>query len=372
MEGIGVSKTATISQLKELIALYPAREAIHIQGPPGVGKSDMFEQVAELRKGIFLPFLAASMDPTDSTGCPMPDDITGVTKFLPPETLIRLTHAAPPERQGPIVACFDDFAAAPIQVFNALLRFFCNREVSANPKHKVRDNVLLCATSNRAEDNAGAQDLTTSQANRWHHFTLAVSVEEWCKWAVQRRLEPEIIAFVQKNGNMLHQFNPEELDEPSFATPRSVAAASRVQKAIGKDHKDIRLAMAASCGQAWAGQYMAFLKNAHRLVDPQDIFKNPETARVPERAEVDVLHTTVQSLISANMDKPTPEHCLASFRYALRIPQTDIAMPLIRVIGEEIIGGQGIKSDDSAFQSKVLADEDTWRKVNERFGKFIW
>src|SRR3970282_1664272 len=126
-------------------------KSIMIWGPPGIGKSDLFAQLAKECNARYKTFLTATMDPTDVVGVPHP--MNGITQFLPPKDFHELTPEA--EYDGPIIVNFDDLPAGNEAVFNSLLRFIHNREVAGV---KIRDNVFICATGNRSEDRANARD----------------------------------------------------------------------------------------------------------------------------------------------------------------------------------------------------------------------
>jgi MoxR-like ATPase len=99
-----------------LLADEQARQtSIGLWGPPGMGKTQMFEQVAEEIGAKVAVFLTATMDPTDVVGVPHPDG--NVTRFLPPEAFMALTEEA--DYKGPMIALFDDMPACIEQVFAA-------------------------------------------------------------------------------------------------------------------------------------------------------------------------------------------------------------------------------------------------------------
>jgi len=124
------------------------------------------------------------MDPTDVVGVPHPDHENGCTRFLAPYDFIQLTEDADGDK-GPVIALFDDLPASIEQVFNALLGVIGGRVVGGRP---IRDNVLLCATGNRAEDKAGAQEIGTALSNRFIHFEIRLDHEDWVEWAFEHRV----------------------------------------------------------------------------------------------------------------------------------------------------------------------------------------
>ena len=74
----------TSSQLFELLSLYvPRRLPVLITGRPGIGKSDIVEQVAQATDHELLISHPVVEDPTDSKGLPFPSRDGLTAQFLP-------------------------------------------------------------------------------------------------------------------------------------------------------------------------------------------------------------------------------------------------------------------------------------------------
>lgn len=356
--------TVTISQLKNIIRdIYASEDArdtgIALWGPPGMGKTQLFEQIGEELKARVKVFLTATMDPTDVVGVPHPVD--GITKFLPPESFHELTVEA--EDKGPMVALFDDMPACQEQVFAALFRVIQQREVAGL---KIRDNVLLCATGNRVEDKAGASDLPTALANRFVHFSLAVNNDEWRHWAIAHDVVEEIVAFIRTNGKQLHNFDPNS-GFLAFPTPRSVAKASDLVKAIGYDKEnDLRVSLIGCCGEGWGTEFMAFLKVRHKLIPPQDIVKDPEGCRLPAEADIDVMFATITSLTYHVKRNPKIKDAIACLTYATRLPHKEMGINLARDIVMSIV----MNSNDTKFRAGVLGSKE-FSEMMPEFRKYL-
>ena len=248
---------ATISEVKAICRSLVADKAakrtpVNLMGPPGAGKTQTFEQLAQEIKADYRVFLTATMDPTDLVGIPNnANDL--YTEFLPPKDFLALTEACGKldvDPDVPVVAVFEDLPACHPQVFNTLLRFMQQREVGGR---KIRDNVFLAATGNRVEDRAGAALIPTALANRFLHFSLSTSAEEWSQWAMMNGVDPLLISFVDRKGiSALHNFDP-TTGFLAFATPRSVVMAGHAIQAIGHENTHaLEIALSGCCGSGWA------------------------------------------------------------------------------------------------------------------------
>ncbi len=349
----------SIDQLKEIcFKLKDLNKPILLTGPPGMGKTSMFDQLAKEWGSRYLGFLTSTMDPTDSNGVPFP--IGDVTKFLPPEDFNEMTTDA--KDQGPVVAVFDDLMAADEHVFNSLLAFFDRRRVG---QKVLRSNVFVAATGNRVEDQAGARELTTALANRFFHFDIALNYDGWRNWAIVNGVQPEIVAFINANRQCLFQFNPGS-GERAFATPRTVEMASLAQEALGVEHPLLFEAVKAACGEGWSQTYRAFIKHRKNLVAPDKILKDPENCPVPNKRDVDVLHITVQSLTHAIVANPTPEKVIAAFTYGLRLPHPDMGMVLAKDLFKNVV----FKSDDPTFKVTVTGSQPC-SEMFQKYGHYL-
>lgn len=351
----------SISDVKELVGLAPPDVSIGLWGPPGIGKTDLCIQVAQGLPGAgFMVKLAATMDPTDLVGIPFPDKNGHTTDFLPPKDLFFLTEKCDDKR--PMVVCFDDITTANPQVFAALFRLFQHREVAGL---KVRDNVRLLATGNRVEDNAAANDMPTALNNRFFHVDLTVSAEEWVNWAVQNNLPPSIVGYIKHRPDQLHVFKPDS-QERAFATPRSVVLAARMEEAVGQSSKLWALAIAGAVGDGWSAGYRAYIKSTSHLVRPEEIMKDPDKCRVPDKEKIDVTHATIQTLVHYVKNHANVDNCISSFKYLQRLAHADMGMSGIHSIIDNVIQPH----KDPSLKAKIL-NSKAFTELMEKHGNLL-
>lgn len=361
-------RNVTIKEMKSILRTWnshPKGMELNpfLWGPPGLGKTDMFKQLADEWGARCLSFLTSTMDPTDVVGIPHPNMEKGYTKFLPPYDFIQLTEDAE-NCETPVVAIFDDLPASIEQVFNALLGVFHGRTIGGR---RIRNNVLLCATGNRAGDKAGAQEIGTALANRFIHFNILLDLDEWFEWAYGAEIAPPILAFIKRHPECLNEFEQAlETGDKAFATPRSVARTGILYEAQGADHPHLMTAIAANCGDAWAVKFQAFNRCREHMVDPEEIWRDPEGCKMPESGEIDLLFATNTSLIAATRFKPTPERCKAVAVYAMRLPHQDLAIVLAKELLKHVVSA----NSDVAFRTAVTGSQ-TFIDFKKKFGKIM-
>ena len=353
---------ASLEQIKGAIKKIVSKDfgkipppSILIMGPPGRGKTLTTEMLAEELGAKYKVFMTATMDPTDVAGCPQP--VGNVTRFLPPEDLYALTVES--GNTWPAVVCFDDMPAANDQVFASLFRLFQQREVGG---FKLRDNVLIIATGNNATDKSAAKELPLALANRCIRFDVdAVKTEEWLAWALNNGVTPEVYGFISTNPDQLDQFEKAKNGtETSFATPRSVTIASRIQEAMGLDDPNLFIALRGACGEGWSIAFKAYLKNHALLIPPKEILSDPMKARIPSKDQIDITFATIAALVyEVNRSMKTAD-AKAAILYANRFPHREHTTQVCRIVISDI-GGK----DKQGGVLKVTQDKE----VREIFQK---
>lgn len=345
----------TIGQVKEIVRKLSAREqlssvALYLSGPPGIGKSALFQQLAGELGMAHDIFLACTMDATDISGLPFPMRKQGITRFFPPDRLLSLTEHV--KGAGQTIAVFDDLPACEERVFFALYRFFYERYVGT---FAIRDDVLLVATGNRSADMAGAKELPTALANRFVHLELKVDVDEWVRWAYVHNVDPMVIGFIQSSqGRMLHDFDPSRGDV-CFPSPRSVTMASTMYQLL--EHVDaptLKAAMAGCCGESWALAFLAYTELKQRLIPVEDIFADPQKAPIPE--DLDVGWAVLSNLVCAVARDVKAEKVNAALRYGLRFDDhRDMGAKVCKDVTRICAEGQHVEIYDQVQEALTLA-----------------
>lgn len=269
-------------------------------GAPGIGKSDIVRQIAAERGWPVIDMRLVTTDPVDLRGLPVASD--GRAIFLP------MGELPDADRDGDSGILFlDELPQAPMAVQNAAFSLVLDRRIG---DYRLPPGWRVIAAGNRIQDRAGANRLNSALADRFTQFAVGVSVDGWCRWALQNGLQPELVAFVRMRPDLLHSFEP---DRSINATPRSWAMADKLLKAKLAPEVEMH-ALAGTVGQGPAAELIGFLRIWRQLPSPDAVLMNPDRADVPTSG------ATLYALTGALARKVTDATMDAFVKYLGRIP----------------------------------------------------
>jgi hypothetical protein len=143
------------------------------------------------------------------------------------------------------------------------------------------------------------------------HLELVVDLDEWCAWAIDNNVPPEIISFLRLRPDLLHHFDPKAQGN-SFPCPRVWA---NVGQFMGKLPLEAELPFfAGALGFGAAAEFTSFLQIYRELPDVDAIMVDPDNSEVP--VEPSVLY----ALCGAMSRKVTSGNISQAFRYMNRLP----------------------------------------------------
>lgn len=280
-----------------------------VWGDPGIGKSAIIKYIADKLGFHFEDIRLSQIDSVDLRGLPVKsyleysEDIVDsknpergpVVEWAMPDFLSRAKEAK--AKYGkPTLFFFDEFNSAMKNTLAAAYQLVLDHQIGCFTLDK--DDVVIAAGN--YETNGGiTTPMPTPLANRFVHYNLKHSTEEWLDFANVARLHPYITAFIRKNPEKLHLFTDDTFneDEKAFATPRSWHSLSDLafnilnkkvsNNMFGNDEEsnfkfdeeytdedvifDLRTACAGCVGSSVAQEFIAFVKIGLDLPDPQDI-----------------------------------------------------------------------------------------------------
>lgn len=282
-----------------------ARRAVLVTGAPGIGKSDIVAKATSDAGADLILSHPAVSDPTDAKGLPWVVD--GAATFLPFGELRQALHA-----DKPTVWFLDDLGQASPAVQASYMQLLLARRVNG---HVLSDHVTFIAATNRRTDRASVSGILEPVKSRFASIVeLTVDVDDWCRWAIDRDLPPELIAFIRFQPDLLCKFQA-TADMTNSPVPRTwshVAGILGLNLPNGIQHE----AIAGAIGEGAATEFSAFLRLYRELPSIDQILMDPDSAQIPTQP------ATLYAVAGAVAHRTTEQNFGRVAKYVERLEKT--------------------------------------------------
>lgn len=333
-----------------LLHLTERQRPAFIWGAPGVGKSDIAEQVAGESDRQLVDVRLSMMDTVDVRGFPVPNLEKRVMEwliadFLPPMEVPGKTKGkmVPNESRG--LLFLDEMNQAPQAVQAAAYQLILNRRIG---DYHLPKNWSVIAAGNRQSDRSNAQAMPAALANRFVHIDFEVDMEDWYAWATQNGVSDVTRAFIRFKPSMLHQFDP-STNPRAFPSPRSWHFVDDIINSRLDSDTEYEL-IKGTVGEGAAVEYLTFARVARDLPTVDEILLAPDSAPVPEEPSAQYAICTA---LDSKANKSTFKRLLT---YAERLP-TEFQVLFVRsaaIANREITQTQDYIKWLTANQSVLL------------------
>jgi hypothetical protein len=259
------SRTVTSAQArKSLLKAFSKKRPLFLWGPPGIGKSELVEDITQELGGAMIDLRLGQMEPTDIRGIPFYNKDNGKMDWAEPIDLPSAEFAS----QYPVVVLFlDEMNSAAPSVQAAAYQLILNRRIG---KYFLPDNVVVVAAGNRESDKGVTFRMPTPLANRFIHQEMRVDFPSWQEWAVQNKVHKDVVGYLSFAKQDLYDFDAKSSSR-AFATPRSWTFVSELLEDESGDDDTIMNLVAGTVGEGLAVKFMAHRKIAGRMPNPADI-----------------------------------------------------------------------------------------------------
>lgn len=295
------------------VAIDAQRPAM-LWGPPGVGKSELIEQIATQRDMEIRDVRLNLMDPTDIKGFPVPNTVEGHMEWLPanwlPKMLIKKeVKISAKKTEMQLVAndtkgilFLDEINQAPPSVQAAAYQLILNRAVG---DYKVPAGWSLLAAGNREGDRSNAQRMPAALALRLIHLDYEVNSDDWCEWALGQgdKVPVELLSFIRFRPDILHAFDPKQRVSPN---PRSWVFVGEIT-GKGLDAEVEYEMFKGTVGEAAAAEYKGYLQIFREVPSVDEIMLDPERATL---SALPAANFAVSAALAAKTTKDSFAKCL--------------------------------------------------------------
>ncbi len=229
-------------------------------GPPGIGKSDLVQQIGADTDREVIDVRLALWEPTDIKGIPYFDSNAGTMTWAPPAEL-------PTDPDSKAILFLDELNSAPPAVQAAAYQLILNRKVGT---YVLPKGVDIVAAGNRDGDKGVTYRMPAPLANRFVHLEMKVDFDDWQDWATLHGINPEVVGYIGYAKQDLYDYDPKSPSK-SCATPRSWSFVSDLVSDTEIDTESLTNLVSGAIGDGLAVKFMAHRKIASKLPKPDDI-----------------------------------------------------------------------------------------------------
>jgi len=359
---VQVSDTHTITSAqtrRALLTAFKAKRPVFLWGPPGIGKSEVVQDLTNELDGFMIDLRMAQMEPTDIRGIPYFNKNINKMDWAEPVDLPTQELAD----QYPIVVLFlDEMNSAPPSVQAAGYQLILNRRVG---KYKLPDNVVIVAAGNRDSDKGVTYRMPMPLANRFVHLEMRYDFASWQTWAVNKGVHKDVVGYLSFAKQDGYDFDAKSASR-AFATPRSWTFVSELLQDEDVDNDTLFTLVAGAIGDGLATKFMAHRKISSKMPNPADILSGKvKTLEVKEISAMYALTIAMcYELRDALKNKSVDSkgfHTMADnfFEYVMANFETELV-----VMGARI----ALKTYQLPVEPSRLKNYDTFHK---KYGRYI-
>ena len=357
-----VSENLTITSVqtrKALLKAFDAKRPVFLWGPPGIGKSEVVNEVAEELGGYVIDLRMAQMEPTDIRGIPFYNKDIGKMDWASPVDLPDEELAS----KYPIVVLFlDEMNSAPPAVQAAGYQLILNGRVG---KYKLPDNVRIVAAGNRESDKGVTYRMPLPLANRFIHVEMRADFSSWQHWAVNKGIHKDVVGYLSFAKQDLCDFDS-KVASRAFPTPRSWVFVSDLLEDESVDTDTLFNLVAGAVGEGLAVKFMAHRKVSGKMPEPSDILAGK--VKELQVKEVSAMYSLTVSMCYELRDalqtkKVSQQEFNGMVDNFLGFIMDNFEPELV-IMGAKI----AIKTYKLPFQYQKLVNFETF---NKKFGKYI-
>lgn len=311
-----------------------AREGLHtpvmLWGPPGVGKSQIVQQIASSHGANVIDVRLSQMEPSDLRGIPM-----RVDDFVEWAIPAMLPNA---ERHGENGILFlDEVTSAPPSVSAAAYQLILDRSLG---EYRVPPGWAIFAAGNRQGDRGVTYTMPSPLANRFSHFEVDINLDDWVNWAYKNGIDDRLIAFLRFRPEKLFEFDPAH-NPVAFPTPRSWEFANSALQKFASQPEILTETLQACVGPATGIELKAYIDNLTNMPDLDDITAG-KTVPVPD--EVDLQYAVAAALVGRAIrakDQDDANRIMGNIlSFAGNFPQREMGVMMVsdmnRAVGEDM------------------------------------
>ena len=250
-----VNRTQSPNEAKAAIrACFKVDRPVFLWGPPGVGKSDIVHQIGAEQNREVIDVRLSLWEPTDIKGIPFYNPDMQSMTWAPPIEL-------PSDPNSTAILFLDELNSAAPATQAAAYQLILNRRVGT---YHLPKGVSIVAAGNRESDKGVTYRMPAPLSNRFLHLEVKVSFDDWQEWAINNKINEQVIGYVGFAKQDLYDFDPKSSSR-AFATPRSWSFVSDLLGDENLPNSTLTDLVSGAIGDGLAVKFMAHRKIASKL-----------------------------------------------------------------------------------------------------------
>ena len=352
MSDISIRQVGPKSAKTSIAFAIKQKRPVFLWGPPGIGKSDIVQQIGSDTEREVIDVRLALWEPTDIKGIPYFDSNAGTMTWAPPAEL-------PTDPKSTAILFLDELNSAPPAVQAAAYQLILNRKVGT---YVLPKGVDIVAAGNRDGDKGVTYRMPAPLANRFVHLEMKVDFEDWQDWATLNGIHPEVVGYVGFAKQDLYDYDPKSPSK-SFATPRSWSFVSDLVSDDEIDTESLTNLVSGAIGDGLAVKFMAHRKIASKLPKPDEILDGK--VKNLEISEISAMYSLTVGLcyeLKERADKKVKDWDKMAdrfFNYMMKNFPTELVV-------------MGAKTALTNYDLPLDASKmDSFDEFHKRFGKYV-
>lgn len=243
-----------------------------LHGRPGVGKTQIVQQLADEIGARLFDLRLTTIEPQDLRGLPYYDHDAGKTVWYRPEDL-------PDDPAQPAILFLDELTAASPYLQPTVYGLLQERRVG---RHRLPDSVFIVAAGNTVDDGAVAYEMGTALSDRLVHVHLRATAQDWLEhFAIPRGLHPAVTAFLRGRPDLLETTEDTMKRGDMIAcTPRSWERVSDIMGTVSERNAQ-RAMVAGTLGIAVAAEFAVVADDIAASINVAEVLDTPRDKRAP-------------------------------------------------------------------------------------------
>ena len=353
-----------------LVRAIHADRPTFLWGSPGIGKSDIVEQITNSvlpGNNIMIDCRLALMEPTDLRGYPFRNPDTNQMEWSPPVDLPSEDFAS---QYDLVILFLDELNSAPPSTQAAAYQLILNRRVG---QYKLPTNVRIVCAGNHQTDRGVTYKMPSPLANRFAHVNMDVNFDDFMIFAVNNDVHPDVIGYLNFAKSDLFDFDPKNAGK-AWASPRSwVRGVSSMLRTSGFDQADLqeqKAEIAGAVGDGIAAKFVEHRRVAEFLPSVEDVLAgNVKKLDSKLNTEISAKYALVIGLaysLNETFQGADKKVFKSEFNNAIRFAYDNFSPEQVILLFKTIMTTYKIR-----FNVRTDMEKDLYKTFSEKYTKYI-